>query len=149
MSSPPDADPETAGRIDRATGMLLRVGFWIPLLGCTWLALTPSPPDAVFRVSDVVLHGLAFVYLTLALGVAHVALRPRAVIAWMLGYGVLIELVQSLEPSRSAELKDLLVDGAGIVVGTLLLLGAGGGIRRVARRLVETVLGDRSQRANS
>ncbi|MEQ8858362.1 MAG: VanZ family protein [Pseudomonadales bacterium] len=125
---------------DRVSALCLRMGFWVPLLLCTWLALTPSPPESVFRVSDILLHGFAFAYLTFALGLAHGSLRPWAVVAWMLGYGVLIELVQSFEPSRAAELKDLLVDCAGIAVGLLLLIAFGAWSRRLLRSLIGLAL---------
>ena len=113
-----------------------RLGFWFPLLVCTYLALVPEPPDnPVFRLSDVILHGAAFTYLTFAF-VLMAMPRPsqdaaavsrgfdrgvaiRAFLA-MLGYGLFLELVQSFVPERSAELKDLGVDVLGIGVGLLL-----------------------------
>lgn len=153
MSNRPEAEPPTRhGRtLDRITGLILAAGFWLPLLACTWLALTPSPPESVFRVSDLVLHAAAFAYLTFALGLAHGTLRFRAVVMWMVFYGLLIELIQSFEPERSAELKDLVVDGAGIAVGLMLLMSLGPWSRRVARRIMAFVLGSarRLQRANS
>jgi VanZ family protein len=128
----PTTEP-LAGRLAAVAG---RLGFWIPLLICTWLALIPEPPDnPVFRLSDVILHGAAFAYLTFAfvlMGTLRSALSTQtaargitktlalqAVVA-MLGYGLFLELVQSFIPERSAELKDLLVDLAGIGVGLLL-----------------------------
>jgi len=104
----------------------------IPLFFCTYLALALSPPKVpVFRLGDIVLHASAFIYLTFALvtlkgwashastGSTDVAVYRHSA-AWMLAYGVLIELVQSLEPERTAELKDLMVDIAGIGVGLLV-----------------------------
>ena len=38
----------------------------------------------------------------------------------MLAYGIAIELVQSFEPTRDAELKDVLVDVVGILLGLAL-----------------------------
>ena len=35
----------------------------------------------------------------------------------MLAYGITIELIQSFEPARTAEFKDLLVDAIGILLG--------------------------------
>lgn len=128
-------------RADRAARVCLLAGFWIPLAVCTWLALTPSPPQAVFRIGDVVLHALAFSYLTFSLGLAHPGQRAPALAAWMLAYGILIEALQSLETARSAELKDLLVDGAGIAVGLALLRSVGGWSRRTLTTLLEYPLG--------
>lgn len=122
-----------AGRLVTVTG---RLGFWIPLLICTWLALIPEPPDnPVFRMSDEILHGAAFTYLTFAFVLmmtvsaaspaesAGYGISRRTAIQTllaMLGYGIFLELAQSLIPQRHAELKDLLVDLAGIGVGLLL-----------------------------
>jgi VanZ family protein len=106
---------------------MLQAGFWIPLVICTYLALVPEPPEVeVFRVSDVILHGAAFTYLTFSLVVAHYGyfsepkrLYLRAFVSMLL-YGLLLELIQSFVPERSAELKDLLVDVLGIGAGLLL-----------------------------
>ena len=97
--------------------------FWVPLAGITYLALTPTPPDAVFEISDVVLHALAFYLLTGALASAHFKLDPSPTWWWMLGYGLALEAVQALT-GRSPEIKDVLVDcvGIGLAVLTLRLL---------------------------
>lgn len=135
MSSPP-RPAERAAHAERAARVVWRIGFWLPLGLCTWLALTPSPPDAVFRVSDVVLHALAFSYLTFALGLAYGGLRHLLVAALMLLYGVFLEVAQSFEPARSPELKDLLVDLVGILLGLGALLAVGEWSRRVLRRVL-------------
>jgi VanZ family protein len=135
MSSPPRA-------AERAAALCCSIAFWLPLAGCTWLALTPSPPDAVFRVSDVVLHALAFAYLTFALGLAHRRLRWWSLAAWMLAYGAFIELAQSFEPARSPELKDLAVDLLGIAAGLAALALVGAWARRTMSSLLALVLGD-------
>lgn len=119
----------------RLTTLTLRLGFWLPLLACTWLALVPEPPDnPVFRLSDVILHAAAFTYLTFAFVLMstppaetmQVSLRSlltrsqalRALLA-MLAYGLFLELAQSFIPERTAELKDLWVDLVGIGIGLL------------------------------
>jgi VanZ family protein len=135
MSSPP-RPAERAAHAERAARVVWRIGFWLPLALCTWLALTPSPPDAVFRVSDVVLHALAFSYLTFALGLAHGGLRYLLVAVLMLLYGVFIEVAQSFQPARSPEVKDLLVDVAGIALGLVALLVLGDWSRRILRRVL-------------
>ena len=100
---------------------LLILAFWLPWVLCTYLAFTPGPPEALFRVSDILLHGFAFSYLTFALGLAHRRKDRLWAAAWMVAYGAAIELVQYFELGRSAELKDLLVDVAGIGVGAVAL----------------------------
>ena len=114
----PNQDPQQESRMAR---MLLLFAFWLPWLACTYLAFAPSPPDAIFRVSDVLLHGIAFSYLTFASGLAHHARRWLPTVGWMIAYGVAIEFVQSFEPERSAELKDVLVDVVGIGIGIVAL----------------------------
>ena len=110
--------------------ILFRLGFWIPLVFCTWLALVPEPPDhPVFRLSDVILHAGAFVYLSFALvlvfesqafGTPSSAERWRLYLktaCWLLLYGAALEIAQYFLPPRMAEWKDLAVDGLGIFGG--------------------------------
>jgi VanZ family protein len=100
---------------------LILVGFWVPFAFATYAAFAPEGVPMPFRVSDIVLHAAAFTYLTAALWLAHHA-RDNAwkPAAWMMAYGVAIELIQSLEPTRSAEIKDLVVDAIGILLGVML-----------------------------
>jgi len=105
--------------------------FYLPLLLCTYWALAPVPPDPVFLITDVARHISAFVYLTFALIVAYEDKSLLHVFAWMLAYGVFIELVQSFEVERTAEFKDAAVDVLGIVVGIILGHFAGGAVRRL------------------
>lgn len=140
MNSPPETAP-VVHRPDRAARVCLHLAFWVPLAACTYLALTPSPPSAVFRVSDIVLHAFAFTYLTFALGLAMRVPRLGLVGLAMLGYGLFIELAQSLEPARHAEVKDLLVDAAGIAAGLAALAWAGAWCRRLVHRVAGALLG--------
>ena len=103
-------------RIERA---LRRVGFWLPLIICTWLALADELPKSAPKVSDVPLHLFAFVYLSAALSFAHLRVQWWWVALLMMGYGGMIELIQSWLPHRDAEWKDFLVDLVGIGVGLL------------------------------
>ncbi len=155
MSSPA-ARSELPGD-ERLAQAGFRLAFWLPLVICTYLALTPAPPTAVSALSaavlnalaslgltsgspdtlygagDVVLHALAFSYLTFALGLALPGASLVVVAAYMMGYGGFLELAQSEQPTRAAEWKDLLVDLAGIAAGLGLLAICGGPCRRLAR----------------
>ena len=135
---------------------LLRTGFYLPLVVCTYLALIPEPPqNAVFQVSDIILHTLAFTYLTFALCLMRLAAQPdTATLGWplarnvflvMLGYGVFLELVQGIIPARTAELKDLGVDALGIGFGLLLAALLAPPVFRVIR-LVSRWIGTGSDR---
>ena len=117
-------------------GLLLKSGFWLPLAICTWAALVADPPEvSVFKISDVILHAFAFTYLSFTLAVAYPRRSLLQVAGLMLLYGVLIEVVQSFEATRSAELKDLLVDVLGISFGLLLARYLGEWTRRTTTRL--------------
>ena len=97
---------------------LILSGFWVPLVFATYAAFAPEGVPMPFQVTDILLHAGAFTYLTASLWFAHHSAdqgwKPAA---WMLAYGIAIELVQSFEPTRSAELKDVLVDVVGILLG--------------------------------
>ena len=97
---------------------LILVGFWLPFVVATYAAFAPEGVPMPFRISDIVLHAGAFTYLTAALWLAHHpgdgGWKPAA---WMFAYGITIELIQSFEPARTAEFKDLLVDAIGILLG--------------------------------
>ena len=125
---------------ERLVVLGLTLAFWIPLAICTYLAFDPSPPDSVFQVSDVVLHAFAFTYLTFALALAHQHRHWLVPGAWMLGYGVFIEVVQAFEPERAAELKDILVDAGGICLGLGLFRWAGAWVRLVAGRIAGLIV---------
>jgi len=102
---------------------LLIAAFWIPWLFSAYAAFAPQGVPLPVEVSDVILHLLAFSYLTVALGLAHFSpSRWPATVAWMAFYGVAIEAIQYFIPSRDAEVKDLVVDAFGIAFGLLLWL---------------------------
>lgn len=110
--------------------------FWIPAFICTWMALAPSPPEiSVFKVTDVVLHAFAFTYLSFAMRLAYERRSLLQVFLVLFGYGILIEAVQSLVPERTAEIKDLMVDVVGIVLGLLLARFGAGSVRRLVAKL--------------
>jgi VanZ family protein len=97
---------------------LIVVGFWIPFVFTTYAAFAPEGVPMPFQVSDIILHASAFTYLTAALWFAHLnGDRGWKPALWMMAYGITIEAIQSFEPTRSAELKDLLVDAVGISLG--------------------------------
>lgn len=97
---------------------LIVIGFWVPFTFTTYAAFAPNGVPMPFAVSDIVLHACAFTYLTAALWFAyHSADRGWKPALWMMAYGVAIEAIQSFEPTRDAEIKDLVVDAVGILLG--------------------------------
>lgn len=88
-----------------------------------WLAFTPDPPPRATTGWDKANHALAFCSMAVAALSGWPRARRVAVPAVLLGYGVLIELVQAFVPGRSAEAADLAADATGIVIGALLVHG--------------------------
>ena len=91
-------------------------------MAVSYLALTPDPPPYIDTGWDKANHLLAFGALAFA---ARFALPPARwqgtlIVLALLGYGVLIEVLQSFVPGRQAEFADVLADGVGIGVGVLV-----------------------------
>lgn len=120
------------------TGRLLKLALYLSLgVGC-YLAFVPTLPDmSVFTLSDIILHAGGFAYLTFALMLAYPEATPLRAAAWMFSYGVFIEIVQYFVPERSAELKDLLMDATGFVLGLLVARALAGRLRQLLFSLVE------------
>jgi VanZ family protein len=93
----------------------------------TWMAVVPPTGNAVFAIPDVLLHGTAFAALAVPAGLMATSAGSRGA-AWaalgLLAYGVVIEVVQSMLPYRSAEWSDLLADAAGIAAGLSVVAAA-------------------------
>lgn len=91
------------------------------LLVITWLALVPEPPRGVSTGWDKSNHALAFASLAFA-AVWALWREPRQwprLVAWLLAYGVGIEIAQYFDPPRSADWHDVVADGVGIALGLL------------------------------
>lgn len=92
------------------------------LLVISYLALSPAPPPTLDSGWDKLNHLLAFG----ALGFCACIGTGAAWTRWLwgplalLGYGVLIELLQSQLPPRSADWRDVLADALGIALGLAL-----------------------------
>ncbi|ANH71105.1 hypothetical protein ABE85_26295 (plasmid) [Mitsuaria sp. 7] len=87
--------------------------------GASWLAFSPHPPPAADLGWDKANHFTAFGTLAV-IGLQCLAAGPRRrwiVLAVLLAYGILIELVQSQIPGRDADAQDVLADMIGAVIG--------------------------------
>lgn len=84
--------------------------------GVTWLALTPAPPPVAGLLWDKANHLAAFASLAVAASCGFPR-RWKAVALGLLVYGVVIELLQSVTPTRVGEAADLLADACGIALG--------------------------------
>ena len=98
-----------------------RAALGLALMAVAWLAFDPAPPPAADTGWDKANHVLAFAVLAW-LGSLAAGPYPRhrlVVAAGLLGFGLLIEAVQSQLPARSAEWADLVADAVGIACGLL------------------------------
>ena len=90
--------------------------FWLCLLAITWLALTPQP-DPPGLGWDKLNHAAAFLVLA---ALADLGWPVRAQLPWrlglLLGYGVLIELVQAVLAYRQGSALDLAADAVGVAL---------------------------------
>lgn len=122
----------------------LRTLWWslgiILLAAITALSLLPiRGPDMDLPNSDKLNHVFAYVVLMLYFGqlVGGGIRRRLGVVAALIGYGALIEGLQSVMPPRSAEWADLAADVVGIGIGWLLLRSAlGRALVEIDRRLI-------------
>jgi VanZ family protein len=99
----------------------------------TVLALAPGNPQFGPPGADKLNHLAAFSALALVASLAHAgAMAPVA--GGLLAYGGLIELLQSLTPTRTADWSDLAADGVGIVLGLAAMLSLARLVRPAAAR---------------
>jgi VanZ family protein len=108
---------------------VLRIAFWGGVVAVLALSLAPVTTPMPSTGWDKSNHLLAFS--TLAF-LAHCAYPGRTVtvLAGLLAYGGLIEVLQSFTPDRAAEWADLLADGVGLLLGVMLARLAS---RRIAK----------------
>lgn len=101
------------------TPSLWRVSLWLLIAVVSWLAFSPKPPAGATLGWDKLNHASAFAALAFCAARAHTVAFWR-IGAWLLAYGVLVEIVQTFVPGRSGEAADLLADAVGIATGLLL-----------------------------
>ena len=83
-------------------------------------ALEPVPTAVAVTFNDKFIHTTGFLVFMLWFGgVFESRFAPLVAVA-LSSYGVLIELLQSLTPTRSAEALDVVADVAGVLVGWAL-----------------------------
>lgn len=101
---------------------LWRIAFWVCLAAVLTLSLMSDVSPSLSTGWDKGNHLLAFAVLALLGRVAYPG-RLLLIVVGLLGYGILIELLQSLTGYRVAEFKDLIADALGILLGCLLAAG--------------------------
>lgn len=111
--------------------------FWRGALGAllllvSVLAFSPGLPEPDVGHVDKLHHAVAFLTLAASACFAYPGARGRALLA-LLGYGMLIELVQLFIPYRSAEWNDVAADAVGIALGAMLAAAIDAAGRRLSR----------------
>lgn len=93
-----------------------RLAFGLCMLAILVLALMPTDVPIPSTGWDKSNHLLAFFVMAL-LGLRAYPGRTMAVLTGLVAYGVLIEVLQSFTPNRSADWQDIVADSVGLVVG--------------------------------
>lgn len=90
--------------------------FGLVLIAVSMLAFMPGPDVPVSTRWDKGDHTLAFFVLSALATFAWPGHPWWRLALWLLGYGVLIEIVQAFLPSRESSLLDVLADSTGIAL---------------------------------
>jgi VanZ family protein len=85
-----------------------------------FLATTAGPLPVPSAPSDKVNHLIAFLELTLLVRLGWPQLKPLYFVPLLLGFGMLIEIVQATLPYRDFSMADVAADATGIAVGMLI-----------------------------
>lgn len=99
---------------------LFRLAFIVCLLSVSVLALIPIQ-EITFTIGyDKGNHFIAFLVLSLLLAFCNTSYKKVDVIVYLLSYGLLLEVVQSLTTYRQFSFLDLLSDFFGIIFGLII-----------------------------
>ena len=88
----------------------------ISILSIQHLEVEPS-----VNLNDKLLHFSCFLYLTIISWLSRIIYKELWLYVIVLGYGILIEIVQIYIPYRSFEFLDIFADFLGILVGSYLI----------------------------
>jgi len=96
------------------------IQFWLFFIFCSYLSLTPAPPAIVQTFSDKLLHTTGYLALYLSCSLAYPFATKRKILS-LLGYSVLIEIMQHFIPHRGFSLLDILANALGLALGLILV----------------------------
>jgi VanZ family protein len=87
----------------------------------------PRMPDALRRVPDWTTHGSAYAVVAFLASRSATVLGVTPAAPWAAGYaiahGCLLELLQMLVPTRTAEVRDVAADAVGAAIGVAIAAG--------------------------
>ena len=95
---------------------MARLTFWVAALVVLYFALAPVPEREPLTGWDKANHVVAFGGLAV-LGLLGWVSRERLVLTGLIGYGVLIEVLQLATVDHHFDLQDLVADAVGLAVG--------------------------------
>lgn len=96
---------------------LWRALFCLSIASITWLGFTSEPYPIPSSASDKVNHLMAFMELAILTRLGWPQLGLMVPLMVLTGFGLALELGQSITPWRDFSLFDLLADAIGVVVG--------------------------------
>jgi len=100
--------------------ILWRFALLASIAAILFLATTAGPLPVPSSPSDKVNHLIAFLELTLLMRLGWPQLKPLYFVPLLLGFGLLIEIVQATLPYRDFSLADVAADAVGIAAGMLI-----------------------------
>lgn len=103
----------------------MKIGFFMTWIAATCIALVfalkPQSLQLGFEGADKVLHLVAFMCLAFIPTITFDKIRNVIFgIAFVLAIGITIELIQHYIPTRRAEFMDVVFDGVGVAIGTMI-----------------------------
>lgn len=82
-----------------------------------WASLIPSKDVPGPQVSDIVMHLAGYAVLGSLTALGQARLRPVLAVTFVACFGIALEMIQGLGGLRTPELKDVVMDVLGAVVG--------------------------------
>jgi len=101
---------------------LKQLQFWALLLASLALSLIPQPPGVFELASDKLWHALAYLVLYISCRFAyHRQTTHITRFALLLGFSLLIEVLQYFVPNREFSLLDVVANAAGLAIGVIIM----------------------------
>jgi VanZ family protein len=99
--------------------ILKQLQFWTLLLACLALSLMPQPPRVFELASDKLWHALAYLILYVTSYFAYHHARHTTRFVMLLGFSLVIEVLQHFVPNREFSLLDVVANTVGLLLGML------------------------------